>query len=100
MAGYWIVKGGAIRDQAAYDEYARRWGPVSERFGARILNAGGRLDARENLRRRPIPRHQDDAPPIGLEGEPAARLQLQGVLERPILGCGNRDRRHTQTGHQ
>ena len=47
MPGYWIVKGGEIRDQAAYAEYARRWGPVAERFGARILNAGGRLDARE-----------------------------------------------------
>ena len=41
MAGYWMVKGGAIRDQAAYEEYAKRWGPVAERFGARILNAGG-----------------------------------------------------------
>ena len=47
MAGYWIVKGGEIGDQAAYDEYAKRWGPVARRFGARILNAGGRLDARE-----------------------------------------------------
>jgi uncharacterized protein (DUF1330 family) len=47
MPGYWIVKGGAIKDQAAYDEYAKRWGPVAERFGARIINAGGRLDARE-----------------------------------------------------
>ena len=47
MPGYWIVKGGAIRDQAAYDEYAKRWGPISERFGARMLNARGRLDARE-----------------------------------------------------
>ena len=41
MAGYWIVKGGEIGDQAAYEEYAKRWGPVAERFGARILNAGG-----------------------------------------------------------
>ena len=47
MPGYWIVKGGAVRDQGAYDEYAKRWGPVAKRFGARILNAGGRLDARE-----------------------------------------------------
>ena len=47
MPGYWIVKGGAIGDQAAYEEYAKRWGPIAKRFGARILNAGGRLDARE-----------------------------------------------------
>ena len=47
MPGYWIVKGGAVRDQAAFEEYVKRWGPVAERFGARILNAGGRLDARE-----------------------------------------------------
>ena len=47
MSGYWIVKGGDIGDQSAYDEYAKRWGPVAERFGARILDAGGRLDARE-----------------------------------------------------
>ena len=47
MAGYWIVKGGELRDKEAYKEYARRWGPVADRFSARILNAGGRLDARE-----------------------------------------------------
>ena len=47
MPGYWIVKGGAVRDQAALEEYVRRWGPVAERFEARILNAGGRLDGRE-----------------------------------------------------
>ena len=47
MPGYWIVKSGAVRDQAAFDEYVKRWGPVAERFEARILNAGGRLDARE-----------------------------------------------------
>ena len=28
-------------------EHAKRWGPVAERFGARILDARGRLDARE-----------------------------------------------------
>ena len=49
MPGYWIVKGGAIKDQAAFDEYAKRWGRVAKRFGARILNSGGRLDAREGL---------------------------------------------------
>ena len=47
MAGYWVVKSGPIRDRAAFDEYARRWKPVAKRFGARILSAGGRLDARE-----------------------------------------------------
>ena len=47
MPGYWIVKGSEMRDQAAFDEYAKRWAPVAERYGAKMLNAGGRLDARE-----------------------------------------------------
>ena len=47
MPGCRIVKGGAVRDQAALEEYVKRWGPVAERFEARILSAGGRLDARK-----------------------------------------------------
>ena len=46
MPGYWMVKGGDIEDRAAYEEYVKRWKPIGERFGARLL-AGGRLNARE-----------------------------------------------------
>ena len=37
MAGYWIVRSGAIENQAAFDEYAGRWAPIAARYGARLL---------------------------------------------------------------
>ena len=76
MPGYWIVKGGEIRDQAAYGEYAKRWGPVAERFGARILNAGGRLDAREGAWGRAVACYEDE------EYQAGAALRAQGIRTR------------------
>ena len=46
MAGYWIVRG-TIKDKAAFEEYARLWGPIAERYGARFLAGGGRHETRE-----------------------------------------------------
>ena len=36
MKGYWIILGGDVTDTAAREEYVRRWGPIAERYGARI----------------------------------------------------------------
>ncbi len=47
MAGYWIVLGSAIKDPAAYDEYARLWGPIAEKYSARMVAARGRHETRE-----------------------------------------------------
>lgn len=47
MAGYWIVHGSAIKDQAAFDEYASRWGPIAKKYGARVLSGPGRHETRE-----------------------------------------------------
>jgi uncharacterized protein (DUF1330 family) len=47
MAGYWIVRGEAIKDQAAFDEYGKAWGPIAKRFGARVLVGGKRHQVRE-----------------------------------------------------
>ncbi len=48
MAGYWVVRSSEITDQEAFDEYARLWGPVAEKFGARyIAGRGTRHETRE-----------------------------------------------------
>ena len=44
MAGYWLVRGGEIRDQAALQEYAEQWGPVAARFGAEIIAGKGAME--------------------------------------------------------
>lgn len=46
MAGYWIVRG-SIRDQGAFEEYARLWQPIAERYGATFLAPGKRHETRE-----------------------------------------------------
>ena len=46
MAGYWIVRG-RLKDQAAFEEYARLWGPVAKRYGARMLAGAGSHETRE-----------------------------------------------------
>jgi len=47
MAGYWIVRGTAIRDQQAADEYVKRWGAIAQRYGAEIIAGKGAIDTRE-----------------------------------------------------
>ena len=48
MSGYWIVRSSAIENQAAFDEYARRWVPVAQKYEARLIAGGeGRHETRE-----------------------------------------------------
>ena len=47
MAGFWIVQGSAVKDQKAFDEYARLWDPIGERYGATFIAVGGRHETRE-----------------------------------------------------
>jgi len=35
--GYWIVQGGEIKDQAAFEEYGKLWQPVAKKFGAEMI---------------------------------------------------------------
>ena len=45
MAGYWIVKG-SVKEQAPYQEYARLWQPIAEKYGAKFIT-GGTHETRE-----------------------------------------------------
>ena len=47
MAGFWIVQGSAVKDQEAFDEYARLWDPIGERYGATFIAAGRQHETRE-----------------------------------------------------
>ena len=38
MAGYWIVRSSAVRDEAALAEYGTLWGGIGPRFGAEIID--------------------------------------------------------------
>lgn len=54
MAGYWIVRSSEITDQEAFDNYARLWAPVAEKYGARyVAGRGARHETREG---RDLPR--------------------------------------------
>ena len=47
MAGYWLVRGGEIRDQDALQEYGQRWAAIAERYGAEIVAGRGAIETRE-----------------------------------------------------
>ena len=47
MAGYWVVRGSAIKDEAAFEEYAKMWPPIGQRYGAELLAGKGAIDTRE-----------------------------------------------------
>ncbi len=36
MKGYWLILGSEVTDQAAQDEYRRLWGPIAEKYQARV----------------------------------------------------------------
>ncbi|WP_043198443.1 DUF1330 domain-containing protein [Pseudomonas putida] len=36
MKGYWIILGGAVTDTEAQQEYGRLWGPIAEKYGAKL----------------------------------------------------------------
>ena len=54
MAGYWVVRGSAIQDEAALQEYGKLWGPIGERYGAELIAGKGIIDTREGVE---LPRH-------------------------------------------
>ena len=36
MKGYWIIFGSTVTDAAAQQEYGRLWGPIAEKYGAKL----------------------------------------------------------------
>lgn len=47
MAGYWVVRGGEIKDQQALAQYGKLWGDIATRFGAEVIAGKGTIDTRE-----------------------------------------------------
>ena len=47
MAGYWIVRGTAIRNQQAADEYVKRWSAIAQRYKAEVIAGKAAIDTRE-----------------------------------------------------
>ncbi|MFT5503664.1 MAG: hypothetical protein ACI845_002722 [Gammaproteobacteria bacterium] len=47
MAGYWVVRGGAIKDQDALEAYGKLWPLIAERFGAEIIAGKSTVETRE-----------------------------------------------------
>lgn len=47
MAGYWIVRVGAIKDAEALKAYGQIWARVAPRFGAEILAGRGKFETVE-----------------------------------------------------
>ncbi len=54
MAGYWVVRGSAIKDQDALQQYGKLWAVIAERFGAEIIAGKSTIDTREGAE---LPRH-------------------------------------------
>lgn len=46
MAGYWVVKGTVV-DDAAYQEYAKLWKPIAQRYAAKVLAGTASHQTRE-----------------------------------------------------
>lgn len=44
MPGYWIVKGGAVKDEAALKAYNDRFAPIAQRYGLKIIAGKGRVE--------------------------------------------------------
>ncbi len=47
MAGYWVVRGGAIKDENALKQYVEQWPPIAARYGAEVIAGKGAIDTRE-----------------------------------------------------
>lgn len=37
MKGYWLILAGKVIDEAAQAEYGHLWGPIAEKYGARVI---------------------------------------------------------------
>ena len=51
MAGYWVIHGSEVKDQEAFDEYARLAIPVIEKYEATIVAGRNRHQTREGAER-------------------------------------------------
>jgi uncharacterized protein (DUF1330 family) len=47
MAGYWVVRGGEIKDPSALATYSELWPPIAARYGAEIIAGKGKFETRE-----------------------------------------------------
>lgn len=47
MSGYWVVRGGAIKDELALKKYGELWAPIAQQYGAEIIAGKGSIDTRE-----------------------------------------------------
>jgi uncharacterized protein (DUF1330 family) len=47
MAGYWMVRGTAVLDQNAVEEYVKLWKPISEKYQAKMLASAGQHETVE-----------------------------------------------------
>ena len=47
MAGYWIVRGGSIKDADALATYGALWGNIAGRFGAKVIAGKGQINCIE-----------------------------------------------------
>ena len=47
MAGYWIVRGSAVKDQQAFERYVELWKPIGAKYGAVVLAGRGEHQCRE-----------------------------------------------------
>lgn len=48
MAGYFMIRSTDVRDQAAFEEYARLWAPIAQKYGAKfVAGRGVRCETRE-----------------------------------------------------
>ncbi len=41
MAGYWIIRSSACRDQVVADEYSKLWGEIENQYGAKVIAGHG-----------------------------------------------------------
>jgi uncharacterized protein (DUF1330 family) len=47
MAGYWVVRGGEIKDPSALQAYSQLWPPIAARYGAEIIAGKGKFETLE-----------------------------------------------------
>lgn len=52
MKGYWIILGAAVTDTEAQQAYGRLWGPIAEKYGAKLksLEPGALVEAHTSTR--------------------------------------------------
>ena len=89
MAGYWVVRGGEIRDPAALDEYAALWPPIAARYGAEIIAGKGEIDCREGAHysRQLLVRFDSYAQAVACYEDPeyqAAKKLVQQAYDREL----------------